>query len=802
MLTVNFAIFLPFLAAILIPFIYNKLSRLHIGWIVLAVPAIIFIGLVRYIPAIASGETFLFILNWIPSFHINLHTYLDGLSIIFGLLITGIGVLVVLYSIYYLSAEESLKHFYVYLLMFMGAMLGVVFSDHMMVLYAFWELTSISSFLLIAFWYHRKGSRYGAKKSLLITVSGGIAMLAGFLMLHFITDTYSIREIISSVGTLKNHSLFPVAMILILLGAFTKSAQFPFHIWLPDAMEAPTPVSAYLHSATMVKAGIYLVARFTPVFGGEASWFWIVTSVGLMTLFWGAFSAIRQTDLKALLAYSTVSQLGLIMSLFGISSTSFHTNISIESTLYTQAAFAALFHLVNHSTFKGALFMVVGIVDYQVGTRDIRRLGGLISLMPISFSIALIGSFSMAGLPPFNGFLSKEMFFTAVLNVSHFDIFNLQTFGNIIPIVAWVASVLTFIYCMIIVFKTFLGSYQEEKLEKQSQEPSFGMLVAPITLAILVVLIFLFPNVIGDYVIRPAMTSIYPLIDLSTYAGHHISAWHGFQPELYMTIAIIILGFLLYKYKHLWERVYRLFPEKWSLDALYNNIMTHAESGSSKITSTYMTGFLRHYLLYIYIFLVFVTCGVLFYTGAFSFNTSFDTPIQTFEWIIVLVMIVAGISILFAKTRLAAILLNGVLGFSMAMLFILFRAPDLALTQIVVETVTTALFLLCFYFLPEWESHSKRKKVNIGHLLISIAVGATFVLIALSIKSEQLFATISSYFENAYELAGGNNIVNAILGDFRAFDTMLEVVVLFISGIGVYSLIKIKDKKGAKNIED
>lgn len=802
MLTVNFAIFLPFLAALLIPFIYHKLSRVHIGWIVLAVPAVLFIVLARYIPAIANGETYLYTINWIPSFNINFTTYLDGLSIIFGLLITGIGALVVLYSIYYLSAEESLKHFYIYLLMFMGAMLGVVFSDHMMVLYAFWELTSISSFLLIAFWYHRKGSRYGAKKSLLITVSGGIAMLAGFLILQSITGTFSIREVISVIGEHKDHGLFLAAMILILLGAFTKSAQFPFHIWLPDAMEAPTPVSAYLHSATMVKAGIFIVARFTPVFGGEASWFWTVTGVGLITLFWGAFSAIKQTDLKALLAYSTISQLGLIMSLFGISSASFHTDISIETTLYTQAAFAALFHLVNHSTFKGALFMVVGIVDYQVGTRDIRRLGGLMSLMPISFTIALIGSFSMAGLPPFNGFLSKEMFFTAALNVSNFDMFNLQKFGSLIPIIAWIASVLTFVYCMIIVFKTFLGSYQEDKLERQSEEAPYGMLVAPITLATLVVAIFLFPNMIGDYIIRPAMASIYPLIDLSTYEGQNISAWHGFQPELYMTIAIIIIGFLLFKFKHLWEGVYRFFPEKWSLDALYNNMLTQAENGSSKMTSKYMTGFLRHYLLYIYIILVAVTGGVLFYTGAFSFDTSLNAPVSTFEWIIVIAMITSGIALLFAKSRLTAILLNGVLGFSMVMLFVLFRAPDLALTQIVVETVSTALFLLCFYFLPEWKPEKMSRKVNIGHLLISIAVGATFVLIALSIKSEQLFDTISSYFENAYELAGGNNIVNAILGDFRAFDTMLEVVVLFIAGIGVYSLIKLKDKKGAKNIED
>ena len=416
MFTIIIAIMLPFIAAALVPFVYKRLPRIHIGWIVFAVPVILFIMLARYIPSISSGTTYLKTIDWMPSYGINFTTYLDGLSIIFGLLITGIGSLVILYSIYYLSTRESLHHFYIYLLLFMGAMLGVVFSDNIMVLYVFWELTSISSFLLIAFWYHRKGSRYGAQKSLLITVSGGVAMLAGFIMVYIMTDTLSIREIISSISHHTNHPLFLAAMLLVLLGAFTKSAQFPFHIWLPDAMEAPTPVSAYLHSATMVKAGIYLVARLTPVFGGDQVWFWVVSGVGIFTLFWGSFSAVRQVDLKALLAYSTISQLGLIMTLFGLGSAALHAGYNSESIIYTQATFAALFHLINHSTFKGALFMIVGIVDHELGTRDIRKLGGLMALMPVTFTIAVIGSFSMAGLPPFNGFLSKEMFFEAVLN--------------------------------------------------------------------------------------------------------------------------------------------------------------------------------------------------------------------------------------------------------------------------------------------------------------------------------------------------------------------------------------------------
>ncbi len=378
----NLAIVSPFIIALIVPLLYKSLKRVHTGWFVLIVPIVLFLYLVQFIPSVASGEVYIYEVPWIPSLGINFTAYLDGLSLILALLITGVGSLVILYSIYYLSKErESLGHFYVYLLMFMGAMLGVVFSDNLMVLYLFWELTSISSFLLIAYWYHRRQSRYGAQKSMLITVTGGIGMLAGFIMLSTMMDTFSIREIIANVAAYTDHTLFIPAMLLVLLGAFTKSAQFPFHIWLPDAMEAPTPVSAYLHSATMVKAGIYLVARFTPVFGGDAVWFWVVSLVGMITLFWGSFNAVRQTDLKALLAYSTISQLGLIMSLLGIGSAALYFDAAdTASAMYSIAIFTALFHLVNHSTFKGALFMVVGIVDHETGTRDIRKLGGLMLL--------------------------------------------------------------------------------------------------------------------------------------------------------------------------------------------------------------------------------------------------------------------------------------------------------------------------------------------------------------------------------------------------------------------------------------
>ncbi|WP_100013288.1 Na+/H+ antiporter subunit A [Lentibacillus sediminis] len=800
-MTVNFAILIPFLAAAIIPFLDKRLGRVHIGWFALLIPLGLFIYLASFIPNIAAGETIIHTLEWIPSYDIHFTAYVDGLSLILGLLITGVGALVSLYSIYYLSPEESLKHFYLYLLLFMGAMLGVVFSDNIMVLYVFWELTSISSFLLIAFWYHRKRSREGAQKSLLITISGGFAMLVGFIMLYAMTGSFSIREIISVISEHTDHPLFLPAMLLILLGAFTKSAQFPFHIWLPDAMEAPTPVSAYLHSATMVKAGIYLVARFTPVFGGEALWFWLVTGVGLFTLFWAAFHAVKQVDLKAMLAYSTVSQLGMIMAMFGIGSAALHFGYSTESVVYTQATFAALFHLVNHSTFKGALFMVIGIVDHEVGTRDVRRLGGLVSFMPITFTIAMIGSFSMAGLPPFNGFLSKEMFFTAALNISELSIYSLDTWGAVIPVVAWVASVFTFLYSMMIVFKTFFGPYQEEKLERPAHEPPKGMLIAPVMLGLTVVGLFFFPNLLGDNLLRPAMAGIFPSFP-EAELGVEIYAWHGFNTELFMTFGIVVVGLLLYVTLKYWRGVYVLFPERWSFNALYSYALHQMEIRSRTATKSYMTGVLRDYLVYIYFFFILLIGGALVYTGAINFSITENAPITPYEWIIAGVMFIAAISILFAKSRLTAILLNGVLGYSIAVFFVLFRAPDLALTQVVIETVTTVLFLVSYHFLPEWEREHDRKRRKGLHLLISAAVGTIFATIALAVHNGKLFESISHFYENSYELAGGRNIVNSILGDFRALDTMLEVVVLLIAGVGVYTFIKLKLGKGDQRLED
>ncbi|MEC2234450.1 Na+/H+ antiporter subunit A [Bacillus subtilis] len=797
----HLAILSPFLFAFIIPFLAKYAKRVHTGWFVLILPVLLFIYFLPMIRMTQSGETLRSVLEWIPSLGINFTVYIDGLGLLFALLITGIGSLVTLYSIFYLSKEkEQLGPFYVYLLMFMGAMLGVVLVDNVMVLYMFWELTSLSSFLLIGYWYKREKSRYGAAKSLLITVSGGLCILGGFILLYLITDSFSIREMVHQVQLIAGHELFIPAMILILLGAFTKSAQFPFYIWLPDAMEAPTPVSAYLHSATMVKAGIYVIARFSPIFAFSAQWFWIVSLVGLFTMVWGSFHAVKQTDLKSILAFSTVSQLGMIISMLGVSAAALHYG---HTEYYTVAAMAAIFHLINHATFKGSLFMAVGIIDHETGTRDIRKLGGLMAIMPITFTISLIGTFSMAGLPPFNGFLSKEIFFTSMLRVTHFDLFNVQTWGVLFPVLAWIGSVFTFIYSMKLLFKTFRGNYQPEQLEKQAHEAPVGMLVPPVILVALAVSLFFFPNILSYSLIEPAMNSIYPTL----LAGHekfhvHISQWHGVTAELLMTAGIVVIGTIGYLSLNKWKGIYKLFPSKLTLNRLYDKLLTLMEKGSYRVTKQYMTGFLRDYLLYIFAGFIILIGGAFAIKGGFSFKTEGMAKIGVYEIILTLVMISATVATVFARSRLTAIIALGVVGYTLALFFVIFRAPDLALTQLVIETISVALFLLCFYHLPKLRLKTKTRTFRMTNFIISLGVGIIVTLLGIASSSQRTKDSIASFFvKHSHDLGGGDNVVNVILVDFRGFDTMFEITVLTIAALGIYSMIKTKVKEEGKSGE-
>ena len=798
-------IFIPMLAAIFVPFLYKSVKNIHTGWFVLAVPATLAIIYATYIASVAKGEVFIAELPWIPSLTISVVSYLDGLSLLFSLLITGIGSLVVLYSIFYLDKQkEKLHNFYVYLLLFMTAMLGVVQSDHLITLYFFWELTSISSFLLIGYWYTRDASRFGALKSMMITVGGGLMMLGGFILLYLMGDTYSIRELIAMAPGLVEHPWFTWSLVLLLLGAFTKSAQFPFYIWLPDAMEAPTPVSAYLHSATMVKAGIYLVARFTPIFAASELWVWLVTGIGIITLFWGSFFALKQTDLKGILAFSTVSQLGLIMSLLGASAVAYHVNGAAD-TVFKYAAFAAIFHLINHATFKGSLFMVAGIIDHETGTRDIRKLGGLMSLMPLSFTVAAIGSFSMAGLPPFNGFLSKEMFLTAMLSLQNFNLFGFETWGILFPVIAWIASIFTFIYSFYFVFRTFSGKYKPEQLPKKPHEAPIGMLISPLILASLVVIIFFIPNIIGDTFVKPAVQAIQPfLYNAPSEIDVHVAAWHGhITPELLMTIGIVLVGFLLFVALPKWQGLYNVFPRALTLNNFYDKTMLGLDVGLNRVSRLYMTGSMRHYLLYMFSAIVVIVIGTLIVKDAFVFTFEGAAPIRPYGVILIIVLILGTCITLFAKSRLTAIIGLGAVGYTVALFFVIFNAPDLALTQLVIETISVSLFLLAFYHLPKLGKAEERMRFQVNRAIVSVAVGVMVTLVALSAHAQKLVPTISKYYEDTvYSLGGGGNIVNVILVDYRGFDTLFEIAVLSIAGISILAMIKLRMNRKGKAYEN
>jgi multicomponent Na+:H+ antiporter subunit A len=770
-------ILFPFLAALFIGLAASKITRLHTGWLVLPVPAILFVLFCVKLPVLAEGKAVNSMTDWIPSLDIQLSFYLDGLSMLFSLLITGIGTLVVLYSTFYLSRKEQLVHFYVYLLLFMGSMLGVVLSDNVFVLYTFWEFTSISSFLLIGFWYYRERSTYGAQKSMLVTVFGGLSMLGALLMLSITAETNSIRMMIANRTEIIESDLFIPILLLLLLGAFTKSAQFPFHSWLPDAMEAPTPVSAYLHSATMVKAGLYLIARFSLIFSGTDMFFIIVSGIGLTTLFIGSFLASRQTDLKGILAYSTISQLGMIMAMLGFGTGG--------------AVLAAIFHIFNHATFKGSLFMLAGIVDHETGTRDIRRLGGLYTLMPISATLAMIAAFSMAGvpLPIFNGFLSKEMFFDASLKLDQ-TMGLAGMFAQAVPVLAVLGSVFTFVYSMYLVFGTFAGKYKPEQLEKKPHEAPLAMLVAPFVLVVFVILVGLLPNLINEPLLAPAVAAV-----TGDLPHLHLKFWHGFNTPLIMSLLVLAIGTLLFLTLKKWQPVYKKVPGKFSTDRWYQSIINGLLRSSRSITNLYMTGSLRLYMSVILVFLVVATSLFMYLTD--GFKVSFDdlAPVTWPEALVGFVMAVAAIATIWMTDRIAAIIVIGVVGYGLSLLFVFFRAPDLALTQLIIETITVALFLLCFAHLPALKKSDKKPSEKLTDLLIAGSTGALLTIVAIASHSSKSFETIANYFvKNSYKLGGGDNIVNVILVDMRGLDTMFEITVLGLAALGIVAMIKYRDK--------
>ncbi|MFD1018836.1 Na+/H+ antiporter subunit A [Thalassobacillus hwangdonensis] len=774
-----YAVLLPFIISIIIPFVSKFKDKVHTGYFVTIVPLVVFIYFVRFIGEGFSPVTRNY--NWIPSMNINIDFYMDGLSLLFVLLISGIGTLVALYSTFYLHKSEKLGNFYVYFLLFMGSMLGVVLSDNVFGLYTFWEFTSLSSFLLIGYWHHREKSRYGALKSMMITVFGGLSLLGALIYMSVITNTTSIQGMIAQKELILNHEFFPLIMVLLLLGAFTKSAQFPFHIWLPDAMEAPTPVSAYLHSATMVKAGIYLVGRYIPIFA-ESDWFFIaVSGFGIITLCWGSFMAVRQTDLKGILAFSTISQLGMIMAMLG-----FGTSVAI---------FAAVFHILNHATFKGSLFMIAGIVDHETGTRDIRKLGGLMTLMPISATLAVIAAFSMAGLPlPFlNGFYSKEMFFGATLELGGGSglVYNLKM---ILPYLAVLGSIFTFVYSMYFFFGTFYGKKPQEDLPKKPHEAPIGMLIPPAILVLGVILIGLIPELINKPFIAHAAEAIY-----GKEVDKHIYFWHGFKLPLIMSLTVIAFGTILALSRTKWSSIYGIIPGKLSMNKVYDGFMERLVSYSGTVTKGYMNGSLGRYVRWILLAILVVTFSVFGITGGFALSFDNVSPIDVSalpELLVAIMMVIAAVGTIITNNRIAAILILGVVGYGLAILFVIYRAPDLALTQLIVETVTVALFLLVFYHLPQLEKRNDSIGTKTFNIAIAAGFGLLMMMVGITAHSSKYFDVISDYFlKNSYKLGGGDNVVNVILVDMRGLDTLFEIGVLGLAALGIYGMVKLRNER-------
>src|SRR5699024_5238411 len=594
------------------------------------------------------------------------------------------------------------------------------------------------------------------------------------------TGTSNIQEMVGQVDTIVESEYFALILIFILLGAFTKSAQFPFHIWLPDAMEAPTPVSAYLHSATMVKAGLFLVARFYPILSTSKFFFTIVTTVGIVTLVWASFMAVRQTDLKAILAFSTVSQLGMIMAMLG-----FGTDI---------ASFAAMFHILSHATFKGSLFMIAGIIDVQTATRDIRKLGKLFTFMPIAATLALFGSLSMAGVPlPFlNGFYSKELFFESTLSLQASTAYG-DLLATVVPYVAVFGSIFTFVYSIYLFFGVFGNQKGKQVIyEKEPKEASIGMLLSPAILIVGVIVIGLFPNLFNQTFIAHAATSIIGISAIET-----ISFWHGFNTPFIMSLIVIGVGTLLLLTMRAWYRVYDVVPGKLSFNHLYDYTVQSLDDTSRKITEFYMRGSLRIYMLIILGTTFVVTFAFLYATDGFVVNFTDLAPVSVLEMVVVFAITVAAISTIFARNNVAVILILGITGYGVAILFVLYRAPDLALTQLVIETVSITLFLLCFYHFPKLRRRTESARTRTLNLIVAGGFGLLMTVVGIASFSSNAFEKISDYFiETSLPISGGRNIVNVILVDMRGIDTLFEITVLGIAGLTVYSLIKLRNDRG------
>ncbi len=709
--------------------------------------------------------------SWLPQLGIDFSFRLDALGLLFALLISGIGTLIYIYAYFYLGPKNSLNKLYLLLMLFMAAMLGISLSNNLILLLVFWELTSISSFLLVGYWSNYDAAQRGSRMALTITGMGGLAMLGGFILLGQITGTYEIDQILTMTAQIQSHALFVPTLLLILLGAFTKSAQFPFHFWLPNAMAAPTPVSAYLHSATMVKAGIFLVARLLPIFAGAALFHNLVTFIGLFTLCMAAFFAIFKEDLKGLLAYSTISHLGLIMCLLGIGS--------------PLAVAAAIFHIINHATFKAALFMIAGIIDHESGTRDLRKLSGLWQLLPYTATLTMVTAASMAGVPLTNGFLSKEMFFTELLS-------NLS--GPVLicsAIVATLAGIFAVAYSVRLVHGVFFdGPVGKQVPNKDAHEPPFGMRAPATLLAILCILVGLFPALLVENIVNSTARASTQVMD---FEGAHLALWHGFNMPLLMSVIASIGGLIFYFSLAKGGKIREIDLDPYlgrlqgrvAFDLFLKSLLLN----SRKFKRLTENGKLQSYILWIVIFSIAIV-SLPFLGQGLTTGTRELTHAPALAVVLWLLLFSSCWMMLwFHHERIKAVLISGAIGLVVTMVFICFSAPDLALTQITVDVVTTVLLLMSLSLLPQLTPYESSVSRRWRDALIAIGGGLGIAWITWLILTRDHNSISWFFMQQSIPLGGGTNVVNVILVDFRGFDTFGEITVLGIAGIGALCLM-------------
>jgi len=763
------ALFLPFLGAAVAPLLVRLLGH-RAAWLLASIPLLAFLRFAALLPRIAAGERFTAGFDWAPSLSLRFSWLLDGLSVTFALLITGIGALIVLYAGGYLKGHPQLGRFHAFIFLFMGSMLGVVVSDDFLMLFVFWEMTSITSFLLIGFDHKREASRRAALQALVVTGGGGLALLAGLLLTGIVTGTGRMSDLAASAHLLRASPLYLAALILILGGAFTKSAQFPFHFWLPNAMEAPTPVSAYLHSATMVKAGVYLLMRLNPVMGGTAAWETLLTAFGAATLIVGAVLAIGQTDLKLKLAYTTVGSLGLLVMLTG-----FGSAVAVE---------AAVLYLVAHALFKGALFMVAGILDHETGTRDISRLGGLRGLMPATFAAAIAAAASMGGLPPFFGFLAKEEAYAALTGGDRPAL--------LLTAVAIIGNALMFAIGFAVALKPFLGARAETPRHPHEAPPL--LIAGPAVLAALGLAAALLSGPTHHYISSPMATAV------SGGTAHvTISPMPHAGLPLALSLLTILAGILVYRSLGRARRlVGRLLaflgpgPDR-GFDAAIAGLVRLAHG----VTRRLQPGKLEIYITATFLCLAAILLvPPLVYGELPAMPAGLPWP-QWHEAAVVVIALAGLLAVLVAKDRLTAIVSLGIQGFAVAMIFLLFGAPDLAFTQLMVETLSVVILALVMTRLKLSPADRRPRNQRLFDATVAIACGAGLTLLLLKVTQAPFDDRLTLFFNHyARLIAHGENVVNVIIVDFRGTDTLGEIAVVAIAGLAILALIRLKAGRG------